>query len=161
MLRVTTAARGWADPSRFVVVLSRLRPFSCLATTDFVFTFDCFNSGLPPLAIAFDQETAAITMARVAAHRAQLENPFDVVSINYYYDYYDYYYDYYNYCYYFTHFLHHIRIDALVRSHAHQTHHEICRLPQRRRVIVPTATVVCALSAISLSFAPLAVFADV
>jgi len=51
VLRVTTAARGWADPS----------------------------SGLPPLAIAFDQETAAITMARVAAHRAQLENPFDVM----------------------------------------------------------------------------------
>jgi protein transport protein SEC23 len=51
ILRVTTTARGWADPS----------------------------SGLPPLAIAFDQETSAIAMARLAAWRAQRENPFDVM----------------------------------------------------------------------------------
>jgi protein transport protein SEC23 len=51
ILRITTTARAWADPS----------------------------SGLPPLAIAFDQETSAIAVARLAAWRAQRENPFDVM----------------------------------------------------------------------------------
>lgn len=51
ILRITTTARGWADPS----------------------------SGTQPLAIGFDQEAAAVAMARLATQRAQLENPFDVM----------------------------------------------------------------------------------
>mmetsp|Transcript_13619 Transcript_13619/g.42836 ORF Transcript_13619/g.42836 Transcript_13619/m.42836 type:complete len:785 (-) Transcript_13619:227-2581(-) len=51
VLRVTTVARSWADPA----------------------------AGNPPLASGFDQEAAAVVLARLAAFRADRESSFDVM----------------------------------------------------------------------------------